>query len=178
MNKPEQSIFSRYQEARTKSFLENDTELARRLPALRPLKRRRAFVLAMVVALVVATAFALLEPVIDWAIALWALCYIVFAFAAITLGIISDRRAEAPDEALDELEIQRRNEARSTGLRVTQWLGTAAAGYLFIGSVFVSTNLGISGGALVLIALLAGNTTPAMLLAWTTPDPDPEDGLK
>lgn len=176
MNTPGSNIFTRYQEARTKSFLENDSELARRLPALRPLKRRRRFVAAMVVTLVVATVFAFMEPVLDWAIALWALCYIAFAFAAIALGIVSDRRAEAPDEVLDEFEIQRRNEARSTGLRVTQWLGTAAAGYLFIGSVFVSTNLGISGGALILIALLAENTTPAILLAWSTPGPDPEDG--
>ena len=176
MNTPRSNIFTRYRQARTEFFLENDSELARRLPTLRPLKRRRAFVVAMVVALIVATVFAFLEPLIDWAIAVWALCYIAFAFAAIALGVISDRRAEAPDEALDEFEIQRRNEARSTGLRVTQWLGTAAAGYLFIGSVFVSTNLGVSGGALILISLLAGNTTPAMLLAWTTPDPDPEDG--
>ncbi|QII07556.1 hypothetical protein BH93_21220 [Rhodococcoides fascians A25f] len=176
MTTPGSNIFSRYQGARTKAFLENDADLVHRLPALRPRKRRRAFVVTMLVLLAMASVFALLDPVLDWAIALWAIFYIAFSFGAIALGIVSDRRAEAPDGALDEFEIQRRNEVRSTGLRVTQWLGTVAAGYLFIGSVFVSTNLGISGGALILIALLAGNTTPAMLLAWTTPDPDPEDG--
>ena len=59
MNTPRSNIFTRYRQARTEFFLENDSELARRLPALRPLKRRRAFVVAMAVALIVATVFAL-----------------------------------------------------------------------------------------------------------------------
>ncbi|MBY4229177.1 hypothetical protein HQO39_19285 [Rhodococcus fascians] len=170
------SIFGRYQEARTRVFLENEKTYANWLPGLRPQKRRRAFVASLLVLLAASAGFALSEPVFDWAIASWGICYIVFTFAAIVLGIVSNRRAEAPVDALDELEVQLRNEARSIGLTVTQALGTAAAAYLFLGSIFGATNFGISGGALMLTALSAGGATPAMLLAWTTPDYDPEDG--
>ncbi|AMY23971.1 hypothetical protein HQO38_14035 [Rhodococcus fascians] len=170
------SIFSRYQEARTRVFLENEKTYANWLPGLRPQKRRRAFVAFLLVLLAASAGFALSEPVFDWAIGSWGICYIVFTFAAIVLGIVSNRRAEAPVDALDELEVQLRNEARSIGLTVTQALGTAAAAYLFLGSIFGATNFGISGGALMLTALSAGGATPAMLLAWTTPDYDPEDG--
>jgi peptidoglycan/LPS O-acetylase OafA/YrhL len=170
------SIFSRYQEARTRVFLENEKTYANWLPGLRPQKRRRAFVAFLLVLLAASAGFALSEPVFDWAIGTWGICYIVFTFAAIVLGIVSNRRAEAPVDALDELEVQLRNEARSIGLTVTQALGTAAAAYLFLGSIFGATNFGISGGALMLTALSAGGATPAMLLAWTTPDYDPEDG--
>ncbi len=170
------SIFSRYQEARTRVFLENEKTYANWLPGLRPQKRRRAFVAFLLVLLAASAGFALSEPVFDWAIGSWGICYIVFTFTAIVLGIVSNRRAEAPVDALDELEVQLRNEARSIGLTVTQALGTAAAAYLFLGSIFGATNFGISGGALMLTALSAGGATPAMLLAWTTPDYDPEDG--
>ncbi|MFI7169862.1 hypothetical protein [Rhodococcoides fascians] len=170
------SIFSRYQEARTRVFLENEKTYANWLPGLRPQKRRRAFVAFLLVLLAASAGFALSEPVFDWAIGSWGICYIVFTFAAIVLGIVSNRRAEAPVDALDELEVQLRNEARSIGLTVTQALGTGAAAYLFLGSIFGATNFGISGGALMLTALSAGGATPAMLLAWTTPDYDPEDG--
>lgn len=170
------SIFSSDQEARTRVFLENEKTYANWLPGLRPQKRRRAFVAFLLVLLAASAGFALSEPVFDWAIGSWGICYIVFTFAAIVLGIVSNRRAEAPVDALDELEVQLRNEARSIGLTVTQALGTAAAAYLFLGSIFGATNFGISGGALMLTALSAGGATPAMLLAWTTPDYDPEDG--
>ncbi|MFI8567404.1 hypothetical protein ACIGGF_12680 [Rhodococcus sp. NPDC078407] len=170
------SIFSRYQEARTRVFLENEKTYANWLPGLRVQKRRRGFVVLLLLLLAASAGFALLEPAFDWAIGFWGICYIVFAFATIVLGIVSNRRAEAPVDALDELEVQLRSEARSIGLTVTQVLGTAAAAYLFLGSIFGATNLGISGGALMLTALSAGGATPAMLLAWTTPDPDPEDG--
>ncbi|MDV6263088.1 hypothetical protein [Rhodococcoides yunnanense] len=176
MNTHSPSIFSRYQEARTKVFLENEKTYANWLPGLRAQKRRRAFVTILLVLLTASAAFALSDPLFEWAIGSWGICYIVFAFATIILGIVSNRRAEAPVEALDELEVQLRNQARSIGLTVTQALGTAAAAYLFLGSIFGATNLGISGGALMLTALSAGGATPAMLLAWTTPDYDPEDG--
>ncbi|MCZ4561289.1 hypothetical protein O4160_10645 [Rhodococcus sp. IEGM 1401] len=176
MNTHSPSIFSRYQEARTKVFLENEKTYANWLPGLRVQKRRRAFVTILLVLLTASAGFALSDPLFEWAIGFWGICYIVFAFATIVLGIVSNRRAEAPVEALDELEVQLRNQARSIGLTVTQVLGTAAAAYLFLGSIFGATNLGISGGALMLTALSTGGATPAMLLAWTTPDPDPEDG--
>ncbi|OZC87344.1 hypothetical protein CH254_17020 [Rhodococcus sp. 06-412-2C] len=176
MTTPGPNIFTRYQEARTKVFLANEKTYANWLPGLRAQKRRQAFVVFLLVLLAASAGFALSEPVFDWAIGSWGVCYIVFAFATIVLGIVSNRRAEAPVEALDELEVQLRNQARSIGLRVTQTLGTAAAAYLFFGSIFGATNLGISGGAMMLTALSAGGATPAMLLAWTTPDYDPEDG--
>ncbi|MDI9894869.1 hypothetical protein QM797_09040 [Rhodococcus sp. IEGM 1381] len=176
MTKPEPSLFTRYQESRTQMFLDSDKHYANWLPSLRPQARRRKFVIFLMVLLVASAGFALSDPVFKWGIGSWGICYAVFAFAAIVLGIVSPREAEAPADALDELEIQKRNAARSIGLTITRILGTAAAAYLLFGSVFSETNLGVSGAALVLTALSAGGSTPAMLLAWTTPDHDPEDG--
>ncbi|MEH6794778.1 MAG: hypothetical protein V7694_11640 [Rhodococcus sp. (in: high G+C Gram-positive bacteria)] len=177
MNKPEPSIFSRYQESRTQMFLDSDKHYANWLPGLRAQKRRRIFVIALITLLAAAAGFALATLAVRGALGGWAVCYIAFLFAAIVLGIVSHSRAEAPEDALDEYEVARRNHARSIGLTVTQGLGTAAASYLFLGAMFLdNTDLALSGGALVLTALSAGRYAPAMLLAWTTPDPDPEDG--
>lgn len=176
MTTPGSNIFSRYQQARTTIFLDNDRNMAHWFPSLRARTRRRKFVIFLLIVLTASAVLALADPILDGAIGAWAICYIVFTFAAILLGIVSPREAEAPADALDELEIQKRNEARSIGLTVTRTLGTAAAAYLLLGSAFGTTNLGISGAALMLTALSAGGSTPAMLLAWSSPDPDPEDG--
>ena len=177
MTKPEPSLFTRYQESRAQMFVNSDKHYTNWLPGLRPQKRRRTFVIALVALLVAEAAFALAVLAARGALGGWAVCYIAFFFASIVLGIVSHSRAEAPEGALDEYEVAHRNHARSIGLTVTQGLGTVAAAYVFLGAMFLDNpDLALSGGALVLTALGAGRFTPAMLLAWTTPDPDPEDG--
>ncbi|MDZ7928716.1 MAG: hypothetical protein U5N21_00945 [Rhodococcus sp. (in: high G+C Gram-positive bacteria)] len=177
MNARDPNILSRYQQSRTQMFLDSDKHYANFLPGLRAQKRRRTFVIALIVVLALQAGFALATLGLRGALGGWALSYIAFSFASIVLGIVSHSRAEAPEEALDEYEVARRNHARSIGLTVTQVLGTAAAAYLFLGAMFLDNpDLALSGGALVLTALSAGKCTPAMILAWTTPDPEPEDG--
>lgn len=177
MTKPEPSLFARYQESRAQMFVNSDKHYANWLPGLRPQRRRRTFVIGLVALLVATAAFALATLTVEWALGGWGLCYIAFFFASIVLGIVSHSRAEAPEGALDEYEVAHRNHARSIGLTVTQGLGTVAAAYVFLGAMFLDNpNLALSGGALVLTALGAGRFSPAMILAWSAPDNDPEDG--
>ncbi len=84
---------------------------------------------------------------------------------------------DAPRDALDEWEIQQRNSARSIGLTVTQLLTLLPAMYLiFVGALDVDhSNVPYAAGLLVVTALMVGGCTPAMILGWTRPDPEPDD---
>ena len=90
---------------------------------------------------------------------------------------MSGRQGDAPRQALDEWEIQQRNDARSVGLSVTQTLVFIVAIFLiFTSSVQWNVErLPYTGGLLALTAMLIGACTPAMILSWTNPDPDPID---
>ena len=69
-----------------------------------------------------------------WAPLLW-LPRAVFFPLWIALQIVSGRRGDAPEAALDEYEMQQRNSARSIGLTVTQNLMLMPIVYLIFGSV-------------------------------------------
>ena len=94
------------------------------------------------------------------------------------LQLVSGRRGDAPEAALDEFEIAQRNSARSIGLTVTQNLMLFPIGYLIFGSVITDgadTDMAYAGGVMALTVLLIGGCLPAMILGWTRTDPDPED---
>lgn len=49
--------------------------------------------------------------------------------------------------------------------------------YLIFGAVITDgtdPNMAYAGGLMALTVLLIGGTTPAMILGWTRPDPEPE----
>lgn len=90
----------------------------------------------------------------------------------------SGRQDDAPEAVLDEFEIDQRNGARSIGFAVMQSLGLIAACYLIFGAVITNGDNGdmvYAGGIFTLMAVLIGGCTPAMILAWTRPDPDVDD---
>lgn len=107
----------------------------------------------------------------------WPVLTLLFLPTWSSLQVVSGRQGDAPRHALDEWEIQQRNDARSVGLSVTQSLVFIVAIFLiFTSSVQWNVErLPYSGGLLALTAMLIGACTPAMILSWTNPDPDPID---
>ncbi|GAD82643.1 hypothetical protein FEK33_18720 [Nocardia asteroides NBRC 15531] len=65
-----------------------------------------------------------------------------------------------------------------SGLALTQSLTMPPLAYLiFAGAIApeaAAYRTAYAGGLMMLAALLAGGCAPAMILAWTRPDPDPE----
>jgi hypothetical protein len=173
------SVFDRYQERRTRSYLKQRATTASYFPRLRTKQRRRQLVLGL--ALVFATMMvtgvvAAFDPTIG---------IVVFAAACLatlplwtTLQIVSDQRGDSPTGALDEWELAERNKARSLALSITQGITLVPAFYLYLGSQWLDDPgraLAASGAILVLACLFVGGCSPTMILGWTRDDPDPED---
>jgi hypothetical protein len=174
----EPTILDRYQAYRTRRYLKFERRYANALSGWRNQGRRRVLVI------VLGVAFALMFGVgvvcafgVTWAPLLWLPACLVFYPSWMALQIVSGRQGDAPEAALDELEIQQRNNARSIGLTVTQNLMLLPIGYLIIGSVLTrgtDVSMAYAGGLMALAVLLVGGCTPAMILGWTRSDLDPE----
>jgi hypothetical protein len=96
----------------------------------------------------------------------------------VALQIVSGRRGDAPEAALDEYEIQQRNSARSIGLTITQYLMLIPIFYLIFGAAITDgtdTDMAYAGGLMATTVLVIGGCMPSMILGWTKRDPDPED---
>ena len=174
---PESNLIDRYQAHRTRRFLQNEETFRHWLPNWRTRRRRRVLVVALAVlftTMVAVSTACLFNPL--FAVA-WPVLTLLFLPTWSSLQIVSGRQGDAPRQALDEWEIQQRNDARSVGLSVTQTLVFIVAIFLiFTSSVQWNVErLPYTGGLLALTAMLIGACTPAMILAWTNPDPDPID---
>ncbi|WP_019200820.1 hypothetical protein [Tsukamurella sp. 1534] len=174
------NMITRYQDRRTRRFLEQEKRTAGMLPKWRTRSRRRK----LVVALAAVYAFMFVVGVlchvdVRWAPLLWLPACALFFPLWTTIQIVSGRQGDAPADTLDEWEVQQRNEARSIGLSVTQTLVLIAACYAIFTAVISQPDGNnawhYASGLFTLVALLVGMSTPAMLLAWTRPDPDTED---
>ena len=176
---PETDLIERYQSYRTTRFLKQERAWANWLPGWRSRSRRRLLVSMLVATLVFMLAVSVACAAgVQWAPLLWLPACLVFFPLWTALQIVSGRRGDAPQGVLDEFEIAQRNSARSIGLTITQNLVLLAAFYLIFGSVITGgtdQNMAYAGGLMTLTAVLAGGCSPAMILGWTRPDPEPDE---
>ncbi|WP_330230599.1 hypothetical protein OHA40_32410 [Nocardia sp. NBC_00508] len=175
----QRNLIHRYQDYRTRRFVKYERTWSKSLPGWRTRSRRRKLVVALALTFTFMFAVSVLCAFgVPGAPLLWLPACLVFFPLWTTLQIVSGRRGDAPEAALDEFEIAQRDSARSIGLTVTQNLVMIPIIYLILGSVFTEgadENMSYAGGLMALTALLVGGCTPAMILGWTRPDPLPED---
>jgi hypothetical protein len=174
----EPSILDRYQDYRTRQFLKNERRHANSLPGWRTQSRRRLLVVGLAVTFAfMAVVSILCAAGLQWAPLLWLPACVLFFPLWIALQIVSGRRGDAPEAALDEFEVAQRNSARAMGLSVTQALMLIPAFYLIFGATLTDgadPDMAYAGGLMVLTVLLIGGCLPAMIVGWTRPDLDPE----
>lgn len=174
----ERNLIDRYQDYRTRRFLKHGRTWAKALPGWRTQARRRALVIGLAGAFVFMFAVSVVCAFgIEWAPLLWFPACLIFYPLWITLQVVSGRQGDAPSATLDEFEMQQRNSARSIGLTVTQYLMMVPIFYLTFGAVIThgaDTAMAYAGGLMALTVLLIGGCTPAMILGWSRPDPEPE----
>lgn len=171
-----QTVIDRYQKYRTRRFLKQERTYANSLRGWRTQQRRRLLVVGLSATFVfmfvvgVVCAFG-----VKWAPLLWLPACLLFFPLWLMLQIVSGRQGDAPLAALDEFELQQRNNARSIGLTLTQYLMMIPIFYLIIGAVITEgtdTDMAYAGGLMVLTVLLIGGCAPAMILGWIRPDPE------
>lgn len=92
------------------------------------------------------------------------------------LRVLTSNVADLPVVLLDEREADQRAAARSVALQVTLWAALVPMSLLIFGSSVDEPSLvGYPAGLLLAVVIVLGGFTPAALLAWDAPDPDPED---
>ena len=174
----ETSILDKYQDYRTRRFLKHERTYANSLPTWRNRHRRRMLVIGL------AVTFAFMGVVsvmcafgLWWAPLLWLPACVAFFPTWVVLQLVSGRRGDAPEAALDEFEIAQRNSARSIGLTVTQYLMMLPICYLIFGAAVTDgtdTDMAYAGGLMAATVLLIGGCLPAMILGWTRVEVEPE----
>jgi hypothetical protein len=172
----DKTLLDRYQDYRTRRFLKHERKYGNSLPSWRTQRRRRTLVVGLSVTFVFMFAVAILCAFgLWWAPLLWLPACAAFFPMWIALQLVSGRRGDAPEAALDEYEIAQRNSARSIGLTVTQYLMLIPIFYLIFGAAITDgadTAMAYAGGLMATTVLLVGGCTPGMILGWTRPDPD------
>lgn len=171
------SILDRYQDYRVRRYLTYQQRYAQSLPSWRTRPRRRALVSALAFSLVMlgfSSVFILFGP--EWAPLVWVPFGLMMCVTWAMVQRVSGKRSDAPADALDEWDLERRNNARSIGFALTQGFVMIPAFVLIWGTnITDDPRLALGGGFLVVSGLVAGICTPGMILAWTAPDDDPED---
>ncbi|AYA25295.1 hypothetical protein SAMN02745947_02726 [Rhodococcus rhodochrous J3] len=174
------SLLDRYEEYRTRRFLKNEEITGGWMPNWRTRRRRRILAVAVVALIALMFAVAIASYFTMAAAIVWLPAALIFLPAWTCLQIVSGRQSDAPRHALDEREIAERNSARSIGLSVAQALLLIPIFTLLFGASIDSLDhqaLAYSMGGLALASILFSGCLPAVLLAWTRPDDDPEDLL-
>ncbi|WP_459549154.1 hypothetical protein [Nocardia sp. X0981] len=177
---PRPTLLDRYQNYRVRRWLAREKQLAGVLPGWRTRRRRRALVCTVIATLVLVFAAGLLCAFgLQWAALASGIGALGFLPSWTVLRIISQAQDNAPAETLDELEIAQRDTARSMGLTITHALAVPPVMYLiWSGALFPEADAfrtAYAGGVMALATLLAGGCAPAMILAWSHPDPEPEN---
>ncbi|MGZ8178782.1 hypothetical protein ACXVUM_12715 [Williamsia sp. SKLECPSW1] len=173
------AFWVRYEAWRVRHYEKAQAKNAHRLPGMRNRRGARILVggvLTSLALLVVAT-------VLSFFTAAWFFIpYILGLFGILgflkLLGIVTGNIAEAPVASLDELQLAKRNSARSIGyMAVFSLMFVPYIVLILVGSArdSVSGQTVYGFGVLLITMLLIGTCSPTMLLAWWTEDPDPED---
>lgn len=173
-----ESLIDRYEAYRTRRFLKNEELTSRWLPGWRNQHRRRILAGTVVALLALMFAISIASYFTMAAALVWLPVVIAFLPAWTCLQIVSGRQSDAPRHALDEREIAERNSARSIGLSVAQGLLMLPIFALLWTVPFDSIDhraVSYSAGGFALASILFSGCLPAVLLAWTRPDDDPED---
>jgi hypothetical protein len=178
-----ETLLDRYQDYRTRRFLKTERKHANSLSGWRNQRRRRMLVVGLSVTFAFMFVVSLLCAFgLWWAPLLWLPACAAFFPMWIALQIVSGRRGDAPQAALDEYEIALRNSARSIGLTITQYLMLIPIFYLIFGSTAFrdidadsALDMAYAGGLMATTVLLIGGCAPAMILGWTRRDPEPAD---
>ena len=174
------SLLDRYEEYRTRRFLKNEEITAGWMPNWRNRRRRRILAVAVMVLIALMFAASIASYFTMAAAIAWLPVTLVFLPTWTCLQIVSGRQSDAPRRALDEREIAERNSARSIGLSVAQGLLMLPI-FALLWSASIATidhqALAYSAGGFALASILFSGCLPAVLLAWTRPDDDPEDLL-
>ncbi|WP_016694982.1 hypothetical protein [Rhodococcus rhodochrous] len=174
------SLLDRYEDYRTRRFLKNEEITAGWMPDWRTRHRRRILAVAVTVLIALMFAIAITSYFTMAAAVVWLPVALIFLPTWTCLQIVSGRQSDAPRHALDEREITERNSARSIGLSVAQALLLVPIFVLLFGASIDSLDhqaLAYSMGGFALASILFSGCLPAVLLAWTRPDDDPEDLL-
>ncbi|UYP19722.1 hypothetical protein OED52_03960 [Rhodococcus sp. Z13] len=172
------SLIDRYEAYRTRRFLENEKLSSRWLPGWRTQHRRRILAGSVITLLAAMFVVAIASYFTKWAVIAWLPVTLIFLPTWTCLQIVTGRQSDAPRHALDEREIAERNSARSIGMSVAQTLLLIPVFALIFGATLDSLDhraLAYSMGGFALAALLFSGCLPAVLLAWTRPDDDPEE---
>ncbi|GAA1899570.1 hypothetical protein [Williamsia serinedens] len=169
----------RYEGWRVRLYEKNQAKNAHRLVGMRNRRGARILacgVLASLAVLVVASVMSFVTHV--WFFIPFVVGLIgVFVFLKL-LGIVTGNIAEAPVASLDELQLAKRNSARSIGyLAVFSLMFIPYLALVLVGSSVesVSGHTVYGFGVLLITLMLVGTCSPTLLLAWWTEDPDPED---
>lgn len=169
----------RYEEWRVRQYEKTQAKNAHRLAGMRNRRGARILacgVLVSLVLLVIASAMSFVSHV-------WFFIPFILGLAGVfgflkLLGIVTGNIAEAPVASLDELQLAKRNSARSIGyLAVFSLMFIPYLALIFVGSSVesVSGHTVYGFGVLLITLMLVGTCSPTLLLAWWTEDPDPED---
>lgn len=172
------SLLERYENYRTRKFLRNEELTAGWLPGWRNQNRRRLLARAVIALLTAMFAISVASYFTMTVAIAWIPVTLAFLPTWTCLQIVSSRQSDAPRHALDEREIAERNSARSIGLSIAQTLLLIPIFALLFGAALDwvdHRSLAYSAGGFALASILFSGCLPAVLLAWTRPDDDPED---
>lgn len=179
VNQADATLIDRYRDYRARRFLRHEQSWSTALPKWRTRRRRRTLVVGLALSFAAMLVVSVLAAFgIEWAPLAWLPACLAFTALWVAVQIVSGRRGDAPQGALDEYEVAQRDSARSIGLSITQYLVTIPIFYLIFGAVITDgtdQNMAYAGGLMAITMLLIGGCSPAMILAWTRPDPLPED---
>lgn len=173
------AFWVRYEAWRVRHYEKSLAKNAHRLPGMRNRRGARILVGGVVASLVLL----LIATVLSFFTAQWFFIPYVLGLFGIfgflrMLGIVTGNIAEAPVASLDELQLAKRNSARSIGyMAVFSLMFVPYLVLIVVGSAreSVSGQTVYGFGVLLITVLLIGTCSPTLLLAWWTDDPDPED---
>ena len=173
------AFWVRYEAWRVRYYEKTQAKNAHRLPHLR--NRRGARILAGGV--LVSLLLLIVASVMSFVSHVWFFIPFILGLAGVfgflkLLGIVTGNIAEAPVASLDELQLAKRNSARSIGyLAVFSLMFIPYLALILVGSSVdsVSGHTVYGFGVLLITLMLIGTCSPTLLLAWWTEDPDPED---